>query len=219
MLIAMATRERPADRAHYVSERDARRLAEELRGARLSNGLSQRSLAATCGIHPAQVSRLERGLVGRLDLSTVYCLADCVGLEARLRLYPGGDALRDIAHQRLLERLRARLHPSLGWRAEIPLPIPGDRRAWDAGIYGHSWWRPVEAEMVLDDGQALERRIGLKGRDGGVDQVVLLVARTPRNRAALAAMSGLVRAFPPRTRGILAALGEGRDPGGGIVLL
>jgi transcriptional regulator with XRE-family HTH domain len=216
----MATRERSLDRAGRTARRDTLRLGDDIHHARVGSGLSQRSIAATCGVDPAQVSRLERGLVTRIDLPTIYCLADCVGLEARLRLYPAGDAIRDTAHTRLLERLRRRLHPDLGWRTEIPLPIAGDRRAWDAGIYGDAWWRPVEAETVLQDGQALERRLALKCRDGGVVGLILLVADTPRNRAALRAMTNLVAATPLRTRAILEALIEARDPGpGGIVVL
>jgi hypothetical protein len=108
----------------------------------------------------------------------------------------------------------------LGWRTEVPLPITGDRRAWDAGIYGDTWWRPIEAETVRDDGQALERRLSLKCRDGGVDGAILLVADTPRNRAALKSMASLQADAPLRTGAVLAALTAARDPGAsGIVLL
>jgi hypothetical protein len=79
----------------------------------------------------------------------------------------------------------------------------------------------VEAETVVDDVQALERRLALKRRDGAVDHVVLLVARTPRNRVAIeAAGPGLREAFPVDARTMLGALKDGRDPGGsGIVML
>ncbi|HET9347069.1 MAG TPA: hypothetical protein VFO05_15355 [Candidatus Limnocylindrales bacterium] len=53
---------------------------------------------------------------------------------------------------------------------------------------GRDGWRAgVEAETVVDDTQALDRKLALKKRDGLVDHVILLVADTPRNRRALAA--------------------------------
>lgn len=153
-------------------------------------------------------------------MEDVAALGAVVGLEVRLRAYPAGDAIRDAGQVRLLERLKARLHPVLRWATEVPLPIEGDLRAWDAVIAATAWHLPVEAETVIDDIQALERRLALKRRDGGVDHVILLAADTRRNRRALAAAPASFVDLPLRTREILAALGDGRDPGGsGIVIL
>lgn len=79
----------------------------------------------------------------------------------------------------------------------------------------------VEAETRLADGQALERRIALKIRDGGPGHVLLLVADTRSNRHALAALRGGLRAtFPLEGRSVLAAVRDGRDPGAnGVVVL
>jgi transcriptional regulator with XRE-family HTH domain len=196
-----------------------RRFGEEIRQARRHHGLSQQSVATACGLDQAQVSRIERALNWRPDPGVLYCLALCVGLDAVLRTYAGGDPLRDAGHLRLLERLRRRLHPELRWRTEIPLPIPGDRRSWDAGIYGNGWWRPVEAETVVDDDQALQRKLRLKRRDGNIDDLILLVAETTRNRTALASAGGLLGDLPLCSREILAALRAGDPPPSGIVLL
>ena len=62
------------------------------------------------------------------------------------------------------------------------------------------WRRPAEAETVLDDVQALERRLALKVRDGGVDGVILVIADTARNRRALAAAPGSFLGVRSRTR-------------------
>ncbi|MEA2547517.1 MAG: hypothetical protein QOE42_115, partial [Chloroflexota bacterium] len=130
------------------------------------------------------------------------------------------DAIGDAGQVRLLERLRARLHPSLRWSSEVPLPFEGVLRAWDAVIRATTWHLPVEAETALDDIQATERRLTLKQRDGGADHMILLVADSRRNRRALEAAPGAFTNLPLRTREILAALGDGRDPGGsGIVIL
>jgi hypothetical protein len=142
-----------------------------------------------------------------------------VGLDVVIRTFPRGDPIRDAGHARLLERLRIRLHPGLSLRTEVPLPIVGDLRAWDAVVGGQGWQVPVEAETVIDDGQALQRKLALKLRDGGFDHLILLVADTPRNRAALEA-TPLRETFPLHGRSILGALRGGRDPGAnGVVIL
>jgi hypothetical protein len=79
----------------------------------------------------------------------------------------------------------------------------------------------IEAEMRLDDLQALERRIALKRRDSGIDIVILLIADTLGNRRRLADHRDVLRSsFPLDTRAVLAALGSGRPPAAsGIVVL
>lgn len=137
------------------------------------------------------------------------------------RAYPAGDPVRDSAHLGLLERLRERLGPGLSWRTEVPLPIPGDLRAWDAQIVNGSAAVAVEAEVRLTDIQALDRRIALKRRDGDIDVVILLIGDTKVNRAVIAAHRSALRpAFPLDARGVLGALAAGKlPPTGGVVLL
>jgi len=194
----MATSERSIDIARREGARTRARLADELRRARRSAGLSQTAAGAPCGV----------------------CLAGVVGLDFAIRTFPAADALREAGHARLLGRFRQRLHPNVRWRTEVPLPIPGDRRAWDGLIEGHDRRQPVEAETVIADAQATERKLSLKLRDGGFDDVILVVADTPKYREALAAAPAAFSRLdtPPRDR--LAALGAARDPrGSGIVLL
>jgi hypothetical protein len=78
---------------------------------------------------------------------------------------------------------------------------------------------PGRAETVLDDIQALERRLALKVRDGGVDGIILVIADTPRNRRALASAPGSFSAFNRNARRVLSALATGRDPGGSSLIL
>ncbi len=216
----MSTRERPSDRGRRRANDDMRTVASDARRARIGSGLSLRAVGDATGIDHARIWRFERGAFGELTVPDVVAIGAVVGLDVRLRAFPAGDAIRDAGQQRLLERLRARLHVSLGWSQEVPVAVQGDLRAWDAVIRGSDWRRPVEAETVLDDIQALERRLALKRRDGGEDHLILLVADTRRNRRALAATPGAFTDLPLRTREILAALGRGDDPGrGGIVIL
>lgn len=195
------------------------RVASDVRGARLGAGLSLRDVAAAAGVDHAWLWRFERRQrdMGLEDLSAV---CQVLGLDLALRAYPAGDALRDAAHTRLLGRLRACLHPSLRWSTEVPLPNAGDLRAWDGMIGGEDWRLAVEAESVIHDVQALERKLALKARDGGVDHVVLLVADTRRNRTAIAAAPAAFADLPRGNRQVLRALAAGRDPGkGGLVIL
>ena len=140
-------------------------------------------------------------------------MAGSVGLDLRLNAYPAGDAIRDAAQQRLLDRFRRELHPTLRMRTEVTLPIEGDLRAWDGFVVAPAWERPVEAETVIDDTQALERRLERKIRDGGVAGVILVIAATLRNRRALEAPPAAFAGFDRNARRILRELRAGRDPG------
>ncbi len=126
---------------------------------------------------------------------------------------------------RLLERLRARLPADLSLKTEVPLPLAGDLRAWDGWVgglrttTGSSRGLPVEAETRISDLQAQLRRLALKMRDGDVDQVLLVVADTPSNRAAIAAGAALIRdQFPITPRLAWRAITAGLDPEGSALL-
>jgi hypothetical protein len=220
MLPWMGTRERPSDRGRRRAIDALRRLGNDHRLARTGAGLSLRDAGAASGAPHQQLLRFERGELDRISIPDLGAWCAVVGLDLALRSYPAGDPLRDRAHLALLERLRTRLHPSLRWKTEAPLPIPGDLRAWDALIRGGEWRLPVEAETVLGDLQATERKLTLKLRDSGADHVILLVADTTPNRRALGAAPGAFANLPLGTREMLRALSRGDDPGGsGIVIL
>ena len=168
----------------------------------------------------SKVSRVERLVTPGLSIADASALLTAVGLDLVVRTFPGGDPVRDAGHNRLLAKLRARLHPSLDWATEVPLPIPGDRRAWDALIRGAGWRVGVEAETHANDRQALERKVALKERDGGVDHVILLLARSDANARFVAAGAAELRVrFPAGARETLAALREGRQPGGNALIV
>jgi hypothetical protein len=78
----------------------------------------------------------------------------------------------------------------------------------------------VEAETRPRDAQALQRRLALKRRDGGVDHVLLALAATRGNRAFLReAGRAFAPDFPVTGRDAIAALAAGRDPGGSTIVL
>lgn len=217
----MPTRERPADRGRRRAREAVDRLRLEHREARVAEGLSLRAVARALGVSHTQVRRFERGELRAPNAEFMSASCAVVGLDLALRAYPAGNALRDRAQLALLERFKRRLHPALGWRTEVPLPIPGDLRAWDAETGCDDWTVRIDAETSVRDGQRLARTLALKARDSGPGHVVLLVSDTRANRASIAIVrEGLRALLPLDTRGVLAALGAGRDPGaGGVVLL
>jgi len=146
-------------------------------------------------------------------------IAAVVGLQLAATLHPNGDPARDRAQLGLLRRFKDRLHPSLRWRTEVPMPIPGDLRAADGSIEGPFGTILVEAETRVFDFQAVERKARLKQRDLGANRLILVVNDTRHNRRAVALHPELRERFPISTRRCLAALARGDDPGGDCLVL
>jgi transcriptional regulator with XRE-family HTH domain len=215
----MPVRERRVDRARYRADQAIRRLGEELREARLSSGWSQEELGSIVGISSSEVSRIELGQARRVPYRTLALVGAVLGLDVPLRSFPREDPLRDAGQLALLARFRARF-PGLRHAVEVPLGLPGDRRAWDAVVFGREWSIPVEAETRLRDIQALERRLGLKLRDARRDRVVLLVGDTRHNRQVLRLASESLRtAFPVRGPDAVGDLAQGRCPTGSTIIV
>lgn len=216
----MGGRERAVDIGAARARDTLARLAAEARTTRLAAGLSQRDLGEAIGLSRSQVSRIERGLSPELTIVVASRLFAVLGMNLSVRVYPAGNPIRDAAHAALLERLRARCHRSFRWATEVPFPKPGDLRAWDATATAPAVRIGIEAETRIRDGQALDRRLALKERDGGMDRMILLVASTRANHAALRAYGDILRSrFPVDGRRALELLGAGADPGGNALIV
>jgi hypothetical protein len=122
----------------------------------------------------------------------------------------------------LLARFEALLYALLHLRREVPLPISGDARAWDAAIIDDTGMAFTEAETHLGDMQALERRIELKLRDDSrASVVILVVARTRHNLRVLAEhRESMRRTFPLDGAAIARSLRAGRIPtASGVIVI
>ena len=146
-------------------------------------------------------------------------LLACVGLELSLRAYPAGRGIRDDAQAAVLERFASLVVPPWSWATEVPMPIPGDLRAWD-GVLRGVCKIGVDAETRIRDLQAVDRRVMLKLRDSELDRALIVVPDTRSNRAMLASTApSLESNYPIPGRVALQALRDGRDPGGNAIIV
>jgi transcriptional regulator with XRE-family HTH domain len=132
----MADRERAADRGSRVAHRDLVTLGAELRTARIMTGKTQQDVGRAVGMSYSNVGRIERAALPSATVTQLAKIGAVVGLDVRVRAYPGGSPLRDAGQIALFDRLRVRLSSNLVMRTEVPLQIEGDQRAWDARIVG-----------------------------------------------------------------------------------
>jgi len=209
----MTTRERRVDRGKRRASRALIAIGDEFREARMAARFPQGALGDLVGLSHSQISRVERGLVAGVSYATLATIGAVLGLDVPLRAYPNGDPVRDAAQLALLARFRALLPDGYRHRTEVPLGIPGDRRAWHEVLDGGAWSIPVEAETRLRDTQALRRKVALKCSDAGVDAILLVVADTRHNRHVLRlAAPDFKEAFPVNGRDAMAALRRGDRP-------
>jgi transcriptional regulator with XRE-family HTH domain len=217
----MSTRERASDRGLLKGRTIVAEIGQEIRRARLDHGLSQADVARAARTSKTQVSRVELGLAPRVSVLELARLLAVVGMELCARAYPAGQPIRDAAHLKLMARFRARLAPTIVWRAEVPIGGVGDLRAWDAVVVIGPTRIAVEAETRPRDLQALLRRIALKRRDDpGIHSVVLLLAATRHNRDLVREYGpALLVDFAVAGEEMLAALAGGRAPAGSAVVM
>jgi transcriptional regulator with XRE-family HTH domain len=190
------------------------RLGRELRLARIAAGLTQASVAARVGTSAAHVSRIERAQARGLTVVRLHRHGAAVGLRTWVRLYPGGRRVLDAPQLALLGRLRDRLLGSWEWQLEFPVPREADMRAVDALLTHGSVTIAVEAITRLSDVQAQVRAAQIKRRDIESTRLLLLVAGSTANRAALRQAAPLLtEAFATGTRKLIGQLAAGEDPG------
>lgn len=220
----MGSHLRQVAEARRTAARLVREAGEEVRRARANAGMSQGQVAGRLGWSRQRVARIEAGHSARVPAADLAVLAAVVGLRLQLRAYPAGSPLRDVGQLAVTHRLRERI--STAWRLalEVPVPIPGDLRAFDL-VLRVPGGATVCVEVItrLTDAQAQLRAVHLKWRDGAPPgaRLVVILGETPANRRALAAIRELLRdELPLDGRAVLTALRDGRDPGGnGIALV
>jgi transcriptional regulator with XRE-family HTH domain len=217
----MPARNDPSQLGRRLAHRIRSETAEAILTARLDAGISQATAGSVAGMSHAQFGRIERAELRDLTFEQACRAAAAVGLRLSVRTYPDGDPARDGPQLALLERFRRRLPRECRWSTEVPLPMAGDRRAWDGVAELRGQRAGCEAETHPRDVGALERRLSLKLRDGGVDILILILADTVGNRRLLEAHREALRPLLPLdSRQVLASLRSDHLPSaGGIVVL
>jgi transcriptional regulator with XRE-family HTH domain len=218
----MAIRESAGARGSRRSRLLVSRTAAALADARRASGLSQREVARQVGIDHRRIARAERGDPTILTIDLAARMGAVLGLQAAVALHPDGEPVRDAGHLALIGRLLDRLGGRTPARLEVPVPIEGDRRSADIVLdidRAKGVEAIVEAETHIDDVQRIERSMAAKQRDLGISRAILLVADTRHNRSVMRDHPGIRARFPVDTRTCLAALRDGRDPGGDCLVI
>lgn len=138
--------------------------------------------------------------------------AAVVGLRARIKLYPEGQALQDAGQVALIRRFRDQVGEQGKWAFEVPVPRPGDMRALDAVLTLSGGRIGLEFYTRLADVQAQLRAASLKKRDAELDRLVVVVQATRANRGALREAGTVLAEFPGSGRRLLSALAAGELP-------
>jgi transcriptional regulator with XRE-family HTH domain len=222
MLSHMATRETRLQRGRRRGRNLAGQLIGQLRERRVTVGVSQRALSRELGSSQSDQSRWENlRNVDAVSLVRIAEVASILGLELHVGLHPMGDPIRDKGHHALIRRFRVELAPAWRVTAEALLPLPGDARSWDLLLRLGQQLVGVEAETRIRDIQALVRRIRQRERDGGVDEIVLVLSDSRANRELVEELRiALGERFATTPRTLLSALRAGRPlPGSGLILV
>jgi transcriptional regulator with XRE-family HTH domain len=199
--MGVSLRNRPADTGKSRARFLRHRLAEELRLARVTAGLTQSQLARRAGISQALVSLAERGGRG-VSLEVASQMAASAGCELGLRVYAGdGVRLRDSGQLAIAESILGAAHPS--WHPRLEQPISRtDRRAADVVLEGAEEVIHLEIERRLVDFQAQLRAAMLKrdaltaSRTVPVRLIIVLPDRRSNREALRRVSSPLERAMP-----------------------
>lgn len=192
------------------------RIAEEMRAARGSLGLSKSGVAATAGVARSTVDRVESGTAS-IEVSLLAAVLAAVGLDLSLRTYLSeAFRVRDHAHAALVGRMRGEARH---WRARIEVPAGEHGRAADLVLYGADEVLHIEVERRLVDFQAQLRSAHLK-RDAlalTTDRpvrLVLAIADTRANRMTAAPLHDLIRSqLPAVPRAVFQAIRSGTSLG------
>jgi transcriptional regulator with XRE-family HTH domain len=191
-------------------------------------GISQRALAAAAGIPQPYVSRIARGQADP-SIGVLIALADVLGSELGVRLYPGtGPRIHDRWQAPIIEELIRRSR--LAWRTLVEVPVwrpargvidvvlarPGETIV---AVEVHSQIPRLEQQLRWSASKAqslpsCEAWSMLTASEPAVAVSRLLVLRSTRTNREIAIQyeSTLRAAYPARTADAVAALSDPGEP-------
>lgn len=220
----MATKETRRERGHRRGRMLVGRTLDELRRVRVGAGVSREQMARELAWSPSALARTEADVLDDVGVIRLSAMASALGMELSLGLHPIGDPIRDKGQQALGRRFDALLGPVWQVMDEAPLPLPGDRRAWDKLLRLRGaeprYLVGVDLETRIRDIQQLVRRTRLRERDGGVDQILIALSDSATNRRLVGQLrEALGPGYATGPRLILRGLKMSRPlPGSGVIL-
>ena len=169
------------------------RFGRGIRVLRIRRGWRQVDLAKAAGVSQSIVSRIERGLGGRLTVEMLARVAQALGSRVDLRLNwqgEGLDRLLDQDHARLVE-LVTRLLLDAGWdvRTEVSFWVRGERGSVDVLAWHEASQAllVIEVKSVVPDVQGTLVTLDRKSRLG--PEIAATVGWRPRTVARLLAIN------------------------------
>jgi hypothetical protein len=178
-------------------------------------------VAEEAGWSQSELHRLEHFELASVSIVRLAEIGAVLGLDMSADFHLVGGGLRDRGQQALLARFAAVVHASYSRNREVPFPSVGDRRSWDMVLRLGRQLIGVEAETRVQDIQQLVRRVRQCDRDGGMDEILLVLSNSAHNRALVEELRvALGDRFATRPRELLSALRAGNPlPGSGVILL
>jgi transcriptional regulator with XRE-family HTH domain len=216
---------------------DAMRFGRQFRALRVRMNLRQVDVGRIARVSRAVVSRVDRGLVGNIQIAQLERVAATVGATIDVRLRWNGellDRLLDEAHARIVDAVVVLLRAS-GWEVavEVSFAIYGERGSIDVLAFHRATGivLVVEVKSVVPDSQAtlhgLDRKARLAARIAadrgwicrGVARLLVVGdSATSRRRVARLAATYAV-AFPVRGRDVHRWLRAPRGPIRGLLFV
>jgi transcriptional regulator with XRE-family HTH domain len=179
--------------------------------------MTVREVARRSGVAASTLERIEAGDPG-VQLNTLVSVADAVGLDVVLKLYPGaGPRLRDSGQLYIAQSLSGLAHPR--WRPRLEVPAGDHGESADLVLYGADEILHFEIDRKRIDHQAQYRRdeakrLYLARHEVRPVRLVLVVVDTVANRVAMRPHMALIQQqLPAGSREVLKALRNGTPLG------
>ncbi|CAN5754923.1 hypothetical protein BH24CHL5_BH24CHL5_00130 [soil metagenome] len=162
---------------------DTARVGAVCRALRISRRWRQDDLARRAGVTRSDVSRLERGRAGMLDVDVVAGIATALGARLELRIvWHGGelDRLLNARHSALHETVARMFRGLPGWiiAPEVSFSVYGERGVIDI----LAWHAPTRTLLVIELKTEI---VDVNALMGGVDRKRRLAAAAARERGWL----------------------------------
>ena len=200
----------------------ARRIGEEIAVECAVRGMTRQQVADRAGVSWATVTQVELG-APTVGVDTLCAVAEAVGLDLVLRVYPGAPAtLRDTGQLAAAEALISQADAR--WQPQLEVRVGTHGEAIDLVLFGTDEIQAHEIERSLGNFQAQlrradQKRAALAAQHHRPVRLVLVIEDTKRNRDAVAAHEAAIRtALPGGSRDVLRSVRSGDTLGRDAIL-